>query len=300
VIFAGGEPTLLGEELLDALAYLDQQGIFTRIVTNAFWAETPASAKAMVNDLREAGLHEINISTDEFHLPFIPIKSVRNAWEACKRQGFESVIIALASGPGSTFRPDDLFACLGEQLPLMFSPDGRGRPLPAPADDGTVYAVANNDVYRIGRGRRLPLRHVRSVELDELSSPCPWAIRSAAISPKGHLVACCGIEAEDNEVLDFGDTQEESIDSLIEKANSDEIVAAIASLGPLYLMRRALEIDATLKFRTNYAAICEICEDVVTNPAVVKALRGDSSLRSDVITARLLSKVRATTEAASL
>jgi hypothetical protein len=107
-------------------------------------------------------------------------------------------------------------------------------------------------------------------------------------SPKGHLVACCGIEAEDNEVLDFGDAQREPIASLVEQTDEDPIVAAIAELGPLHLMRRALQIDPTLTFRSNYAAICEICEDIVTNPSVVQALRGDSSLLPDVNAARIM------------
>jgi len=36
----------------------------------------------MVGRLRDAGLHEINISTDDYHLPFIPFDHVVNAWQA--------------------------------------------------------------------------------------------------------------------------------------------------------------------------------------------------------------------------
>src|SRR4051812_24027131 len=64
VIFAGGEPTLLGEELLDAIAFASNRGILTRIVTNASWASSEARARRRLVSLREAGLHEVNISAD--------------------------------------------------------------------------------------------------------------------------------------------------------------------------------------------------------------------------------------------
>jgi MoaA/NifB/PqqE/SkfB family radical SAM enzyme len=56
VVFAGGEPTLLGEDLLDAIAHVDSKGIATRIVSNASWATTEELARAMLIELREAGL----------------------------------------------------------------------------------------------------------------------------------------------------------------------------------------------------------------------------------------------------
>jgi hypothetical protein len=293
VVFAGGEPTLLGDDLLEAIAWLDERSIASRVVTNASWATGPAAARAMIVSLREAGLQELNISADEFHLPFIPLKNVRWAWEASKNKQFVSVAIALASGPGSRLTPSDVWTALGEEPPLMYDPAGRRVPLPPPSADGTVYALANNDVYRIGRGRRLPLRHLRKDSRPEdIEIACPWAVRSAALSPKGHMVACCGIEAEDNEVLDFGDVRHETIEALVERANNDPLVGALAEFGPSYLLRRARERNPELRFRSDHVAMCEVCEDVVTNTAAVAALRADPTLAADVQAARVLRVLR--------
>jgi hypothetical protein len=92
------------------------------------------------------------------------------------------------------------------------------------------------------------------------------------------MVACCGIEAENNPVLDFGRSGKQSVTSMFERANRDPVVRAIAALGPMYLMRRALSLRPELRFRDRYSSICEICEDVVTNEAAVAALRGDKDL----------------------
>jgi hypothetical protein len=279
VVFAGGEPTLLGDDLLEAIAHADCLGMGTRLVTNGSWAPDGASAKAMITALREAGLTELNISADDFHLPFIPLANVITAWRASKGVGFKSVVIALCSGPGSRLTPEVLMAELRERPQLIYDDAGQQRPLEPPSADGTRYAIANNNVYRIGRGRHLDDRYVRFPKTqDELDRPCPWAVRSPALSPQGHMVACCGIEAENNPVLDFGRSGKQSVTSMFERANRDPVVRAIAALGPMYLMRRALSLRPELRFRDRYSSICEICEDVVTNEAAVAALRGDKDL----------------------
>jgi Radical SAM superfamily/4Fe-4S single cluster domain len=290
VVFAGGEPTSLDEVLLDAIAYVNGLGIGTRIVTNASWATDDRVARQMVTQLREAGLDEINFSADDFHLPWIPVDNVVTAWRACKGAGFQSVVIALCSGPRSKLTPEVLMERLGEEVELTFDDDGNCTKLPAPGADGTRYLIANNNVYRIGRGRHLREDYCTFPEHQSgLARRCAWAIQSAAVSPENHLVACCGIEAEDNPVLDFGLLAGTRVIDLIDRANSDPLVSAISVLGPRYLMDKATNLDPRLKFRPRYAAACEICEDVTTNTDAVKVLRDHSSeICADVATARVL------------
>jgi hypothetical protein len=290
VVFAGGEPTLLKDQLLDAIAHVASLGIRTRLVTNATWAPTLEAARAYVNVLREAGLDEINFSADDFHLPFIPLDNVINAWQACKGAGFESVVIALASGPRSKITPDTMMAALGEEVALTYDDDGNKKPLPPPAPDGTNYLIANNYIYRIGRGRGLRPSYARFPDDHRiLDQPCPWAVRTAALSAKNHLVACCGIEAEHNDVLDFGPRADHDMPSLVAKANDDPLLMAIATLGPGHLMKRAKQFDPSLKFRPDYSAICEICEDVTTSRQAVAALRANAKvIKADVAAAKIV------------
>lgn len=289
VVFAGGEPTLLGDTLLDAIAHVSGLGILTRVVTNAGWAATPEQARAMISDLREAGLDEINYSADDFHLPWIPVDNVVNAWHASKGVGFVSVVIALSSGPGSKIKPEVMMDALGEKVPLVFGDNGQMQQFPPPGPDGTCYLISNTMIYRIGRGRRL--RQSYAIFTDDeaaLDRPCPWAVNTAALSAKNHLVACCGIEAEGNDVLDFGGRAESGVTDLVAKANDDPLLLAISVLGPSYLMKRAKQLDPSLKFRPRYSAICEICEDVTTNPGAVAALRANENvIKADLASVKI-------------
>jgi len=289
VIFAGGEPTLLGEDLLDAIAHADSLGITTRLVTNAFWARTRDTARAKLIELREAGLAELNISADDFHLPFIPFDRVENAWHASKGVGFLAVIIANSSGPRSLVTPDYIMQRLGEILPLRFDLDGNETPLADPGPDGTVYSLSNSNLQLLGRAHD-------TVSLDDIPYPtqqevlaggCPWAVRSIALSPRNHLVACCGMEAEHNAVLDFGDATGTSISSLVKQADDNVLVNAISLYGPMFLKQFVQVHAPDIPFRERYGSICELCEHIVGRQEVVKVLRAHSgSLASYVLERR--------------
>jgi hypothetical protein len=302
VIFAGGEPTFLGEALLDAIAHAESRGIGTRIVTNAFWATTSAKAEAMITDLRQAGLRELNISADDYHLPFIPFDNVVRAWQAAKGRGFGAVVIANCAGPQTTLTAQEIMRRLGESLPVRFDDAGQSAPLPEVSSDGTLYMISNSYLQRLGRARGV----IGVADLffpsqeDALAGGCPWAVRSAALSPKNHLVACCGIEAEGNPILDFGDAGKQSVDTLVNEADQDIVVNAIARLGPVFLKRFIQQREPAVTFRRRYASMCEVCEDVVSRPEARAALgRHLEALTAHVICARLGSE-RPRTEGANV
>lgn len=84
ITFTGGEPTLLGEDLIRAIRYCTLNSYNTKIVTNAHWATSLERAKKYIKELRDVGLTELDFSVDDFHEPFVPLKNIKNAWEACK------------------------------------------------------------------------------------------------------------------------------------------------------------------------------------------------------------------------
>lgn len=278
VIFAGGEPTLLGETLLNAIAHAASRGLLTRLVTNAYWATTRARARARLVAFREAGLNELNLSADDQHLPYVPFERVEHAWHASRGLGFQAVIIANCSGPRSVVTPAYIEDRLGERLARRFDADGSPLPLALPSRDGTVYGLSNAHLQRLGRAANLPDADLNFPESeDALDTPCPWAVRSAALSPANHLVACCGIEAEGNAVLDFGRAADHSPAELVARADDNVLVNAIALRGPVYLKRFLQQRVPSLGWRDRYASVCEVCEHIVGRPEAVQALKAHSA-----------------------
>ncbi|WP_334054493.1 radical SAM protein [Burkholderia cepacia] len=267
VIFAGGEPTLLRSDLLDAIAFCADKGLNTRLVTNASWAITEKLAERMVTSFREAGLAEINYSVDDFHQPDIDFSCIVNAWRASKNKGFDSVVIANCYGPKSHITSDFIRTQLAEDLPAFWDGDGGQNATVMPSEDGTRYLLSNSRLQRLGRGSDLPDGAIIFPEEKVLNLPCPWAVRSAALSAGGHLVACCGTEAHGNEFLDFGDVREFGVGDLLEKANESLVIKVIRKYGPYFLMNFIKSYAGDEKiFKDRYSSVCEICEGIVHNP----------------------------------
>lgn len=283
VVFAGGEPTLLKETLLEAIAHCDSLGISTRMVTNASWAVSDHAARRMVRKLREAGLAELNLSADDFHLPYISFDNIKRAWRASKGQGFLNVAIANCHGPRSQITPEFIRRELNEpDIDVRFDKDGSQTQPRSTHDDGSTYMLSNGLLQRIGRARNTLKDEdlIFPASQTQLNRPCPWAVRSAALAPNGHLVACCGIEAAGNEVLDFGSTDEESASTKARKASQDVLIKGIATLGPYKLLHLAGALDRhrTVSTRDRYASMCEACEDLVRQPSAVSVLRKHCSV----------------------
>lgn len=271
VIFAGGEPTLLGEVLMNAISYADSLGINTRLVTNAYWAVTVEKARKKLISFREAGLQELNISADDYHLPYIPFERVKNAWQASKGLGYSAVVIANCWGPKSYVNPDFIMDQLEEELVMRFDDNGYQQSLGSPSKDGTIYALSNAQLQMLGRAhnevKSNNIFYPQNQEL--LNGGCPWAVRSAALSPKNHLVACCGMEAEFNDVLDFGDASINYTADLVNKADNDVIINSIALMGPMYLKKFIHKHAPEVFFRERYGSVCELCEHIVSRPEAV-------------------------------
>src|SRR3546814_11667639 len=71
----------LKDELIKSVEHASSMGMSTRIVSNGSWAKRLVRAKEICNELKRAGLDELNISTGNDHQEFVTQESVVNAAE---------------------------------------------------------------------------------------------------------------------------------------------------------------------------------------------------------------------------
>jgi hypothetical protein len=275
VIFAGGEPTLLGDDLLAAIRFCKMNGVISRIVTNAYWATSPEAALAKCTELREAGLDEFNVSMDDYHEPYIAFERVKMAYDAAMQLDFSAVVIANCVGKDSTLTPEFLEGQFGMscvQMQRRFDVDGFSK-FWERSEGGKAIVLSNTFVQRLGRGIDLVSDEECNYDSDMSDVPpeaeafggCPWAVRSCAISPRNHLVACCGFELQGNPILDFGKLTEHNAVDLVDRADNDLITNMIALIGPPKLMQLLKELvpDEVCFPRPIYHSYCETCHDLV-------------------------------------
>lgn len=273
VIFAGGEPTLLKDHLFESIAYAGSLGLSTRLVTNVAYATSVERARATLLALREAGLDELNISADDYHLPYVPLDNIVNAWRAAKSIGFETVLAACAVGRSSRLTGAGLLEALDDPEARLICAEDELDTVPRQAD-GTIYVVYETELQRLGRfHRELDPGEVEDIDWRSMEGGCRYAGVSPAVSPKNHLLACCGFEAEHNRILDFGALDAEPALPLLDRAFGDLLVRCIAQKGPQFLASFVEERSRMSPLRGRYGSMCELCEDVTGNPQAVALLR---------------------------
>lgn len=274
VIFTGGEPTLLGDDLFESIAYADGLGIPSRIVTNAHWAKTPQDAERMVETLAECGLKEINISTDDYHVKYVPFSNVKNAWDACHNKGFNAVVVGVSHSENDKITPDYVEKQFDEKLQRRFDRAGVERPFRKRDKDGTIYAMSNAQVMRLGRAAEelddKSFKYKRN--LRSLCGRCSTIMSSVTVSPGNHVWACCGFECGDGGALDIGDLSKASMSSILKKGKENLLVQALGTLGPMNLKNYLSELEPDLVFRDKYTCVCDLCKDVVKNEQALCAI----------------------------
>lgn len=279
VVFTGGEPTMLKNDLLKTIYHCNRLGILTRIVTNAHWAETYDRAREILSVLRQAGLGEVNFSMDDYHAPYVPMEYVRNAWMACKGLGFQSVVIANCHGENAVINPEYIQNFLGEKIFVRPADAPRGQKAPGEknAEDGTLYIISEGRLQKNGRAAEeiADEDFIQYENQERLGGVCDLLCAQPSISFTNHVWSCCGIEGEDNPVLKLGDANKESVIDIVERASDSVILNAIRYIGPYHLMRYVQRKNPELKFKDNYHSVCEICGDLTNNKEAIKILRSN-------------------------
>lgn len=237
------------------------------MVTNAYWAKTKNAARQLLEQLRADGLVELNISCDDYHQAYVPISNVVNAWEASKGLGFAAVIIANGTGPNNLINPGYLLAQLDEDVPVRSIHDKKFLLSQVPKREGTYYGISYSTCQKLERAAE-ELTDSIFVDVEDqtlLEGGCPHVIRNAALSPKGKLLACCGFEFKGGNPLILGDIRTENCSDIVNCANGDDIVAAIAHLGPYSLTKIVAAAAPELVKPKLYGSVCEICRDLTTS-----------------------------------
>lgn len=274
VVFAGGEPSLLKDHLVKAIQYCTDNKILSRVVTNASWAIDNKRTDAMLRKWRDAGLCDLNISADDYHLPWVPLDRLKRIWDRAQGVGFNAVIVAVAYQQGSQVTYESLRTLFEDpDIPLVYDENGKPHELaPLRAQDGTLYAICQRPASRSGRGLKL-------IDTDDVVflggkseySPCPWIRTSPAISPKGELVSCCGFETRRVKTLNYGKLSDDTMDD-ITKCSDDVLLHALTLIGPKTLLEFVKKKNGSASF-DKHVSMCEACEDLMSKPDNIKVLR---------------------------
>ena len=92
ISFSAGEPLLYFNEIAELVKLCRQLGIYTRIVTNSFWAKTVEASDSLVSELKENGLCQLRLSFSRWHQKNVNRNNVLNAARSCQKIGLDYFI----------------------------------------------------------------------------------------------------------------------------------------------------------------------------------------------------------------
>jgi len=275
VVFTGGEAFLLGKDLRTAIAHASSKGLLTRIVTNAYWARSKKRAVQVLGELKDLGLTEINISCDDYHQQFIPLKNVKYANEAALEVGLPALLVHRRKQDGQI-----TVASLSEYLGVDLHLYRRGE--------------SNPDNNVISTGRNVPLdssgaqttSELRDIPKDDSAwtGACDSVLQSIVIGPDLRAQICCGIAKSSIPELSIGSLADSDLLTVLKRGNQDLITNWLALEGPSSILSFVRSKDPAIKMPEHYVNRCHLCNELFTRDDVRRVLQEHAGERRQALT----------------
>lgn len=261
VVFTGGETTLRWNDTLDGIALASHLGMLTRIVTNAHWAHSLDAARDRIDKLIAAGLDEINFSTGDEHVRFVPLERVAIACVAAAEREFR-VHVMIELKAQRTICADDLM----KHALVAALPEGMKRYITAVESPWMPLDPLERETYPDG---------VASTRANVASRHgCDSILRTYTLQADGRIAACCGLGMRLIDELNVARAEGEgSLARAIEESENDFLKVWIRYKGPEKILAWASEKDPSIDWEGRYGHNCQACQRLYTDPRVAAVIR---------------------------
>lgn len=249
--FSGGEPFLYLNDMKAVSRYAGEKyGLPSVSATNCFWAVTPKKAEAILGSLYGLGLRRLLISVDDFHQEWIPLERVQNCLNAARMMGIACTLQCVVTA--SSHKLDFYLAQLGvnkdegiEASEIQCTPVGSAATR-VPASEFPTHPGVPADYCTM--------------------------LQALIVRPEGMVHLCCG-PSFTIEPLTVGNLREESLKSMLERAEWDPLLNALAlGNGPSLLAAPLAEAGLSDCLRDNYVSSCHACHHILSQPDVAALL----------------------------
>ena len=253
VNFTGGECTLFFDELLKIISVGKKQGISSGIITNGFWGYSKKNAERMVSGLAKAGLKELWISVDEFHLKFIPMKSIFNIVDAVQKKKKKiKVYLKFAYSKNSSVL--DFVKENSEYFKNL-------KKMPLTKD----LFIATQPLIPLGRAFKNVPKQSYLVEHETHAIPCNF-LGNPFLNFDGNAFCCCNASGLNNPFQDpffLGDNSS-SLEELVSVYQESLFVFYLRVKGPYFIemlarKHKLKKVNKVKNLLSKYIGGCDFC-----------------------------------------
>jgi hypothetical protein len=262
VCFSGGECFLLGDDLVEAIALANSLGLATRCVTNGYWATSVERALTFLRKYSDAGLVELNFSTGDNHLEFVPLERIFFGACASRKLGIGLAVMVEVTADRKVTKQTllqhpvftELFGERSEVGDIIQESPWIPMDDEAPAIRYSAEHLANhNNLFnRFG---------------------CQSVLSTLVVTPQKNLKACCGITSEQIPELRLGSLDNAGVAELYKQADDDFLKIWLAVDGPERILAWASTYDSTINWENRFAHQCHACLFMYQDPKVRAVIR---------------------------
>ncbi len=243
ISFSAGEPLLYLDEIVELVKLCKQLGIYTRVVTNSFWAKTTEGSENLVAELKENGLCQLRLSYSRWHQKNINRNNVLNAARSCHKIGLPYFISFITDFSAE----DDPYEQFLRDNGLLFFPEP------------VIYA-----------GRAAAFKR-RKIMTDYQPNCCDM---NPYLTPDLDMYACCdaGSHFPETNFFYLGNLNDSTVEQLFTKTETNRLYNFIRTMGVTNIASftgmKAREIITYSK--------CELCRRLFNSPETLQRLQNQT------------------------
>lgn len=282
ISFSGGEPFLAMDFLLQSVGIAYSSGNFATIaaVTNCFWAESPDRAQRILDKLCSSGLNLLGVSCDQYHQQSVPLQKVANAILAARKCHIPVQVNVIS--PHREFIASSLPVEMRELAELVGEDSLKAE---CTIDYAHIYtgertgiSVLQGEIMPVGNAAQSLTGDFGEYELtSSWNDACILQAGNGAYSYEGQVLTilpdygcfpCCSLYSASGH-LKIGTADEESLVTIIEKANNDKFIQFISHLG-IPAVKAAIESCVDHYRGKTFAHICQFCHLIRNDPEITE------------------------------
>lgn len=233
ISFTAGEPLLYLDDICQLLQCCREHGIYSRVVTNGFWAATTEKGAEVTERLKESGLCQLRMSSSRYHQAHIDIENIIHGARGCEACDLDYFVSFVTDFSGA----DDDHELLLRHNNIRYFPE----PM--------IYA---------GRARTFPRQRLFNDYHANRCSMNPY------LTPELDLYACCdaGSHFTTTNVFYLGNLQSESAHDLFSRSEQNLLYQGIRTSGLSALASMAgMAASEIVTYRK-----CDLCKKLFNSP----------------------------------